>query len=280
MTTIDYTQLDPGIRCVVRLLHRWGYETSDSGDGRTKQASGLYDERDLIAVPHVVITGKLPWSMLEGTTMNTDAARFLMWELNQAGIPVACQGEPGASIQYDYCPASDSATIMLMDLSDDDLPERLRAELEAEIASMGRKLSLSEAFQQLAEVCGDAWDGVDAAAYVDELRGKGDRRPDFGVEGWERVEDEDAKPRRRIFAYATKWEAVYLWEGDCGCVRSALVFDRAASDGGAWLINSEPSIHRCFSELRRMMNGRPRVVEFVDKAESAWAKTCEEASDE
>lgn len=168
MSNFNYQSLDPGIRCVVRLLHRWGYETSDSGDGRTKQASGEYGERDLIDVPHVVIVG-----MNAISYMGQGVAYGLMKDLrHQADIIITPQGDTGASIQYDYCPASCTSTIMLMDLSDDDLPDALRAELEAEITSVGRKLCPSEAFQRLAEVCGDAWDGVDAAAYVDELRGK------------------------------------------------------------------------------------------------------------
>lgn len=129
MTTFDYTQLDPGIRCVVRLLHRWGYETSDSGDGRTKQASGLYDERDLMAMPHVVVTN------LGNAQFNSPHyARLLVEYLAREGVEVTPQGEDGASIQYDYCPILDTAFIILMDLSDDDLPDALRAELEAEIA--------------------------------------------------------------------------------------------------------------------------------------------------
>jgi len=172
MDNFDYTQLDPGIRCVVRLLHRWGYETSDSGDGVTKQASGEYDERDLMAVPHVVIVGRTIHRSYENMRMIDVHANMLMKDLAAEGVPVTPQGLPGASIQYDYCPASGTSMIILMDLSDDDLPDALRAELEAEIAAMSPKLSISEAFQRLAEVCGDAWDGVDAAAYVDELRGK------------------------------------------------------------------------------------------------------------
>lgn len=130
MTSFDYRHLDPGIRCVVRLLHRWHYETTDSGDGKTKQSSGLYDESDLIPVPHVVITGFANLRLLKSTALG------LMLDLREEGIVVSPQGEPGASIQYDFCPASNTSTILLMDLSDDDLPDELRTELEKEIESL------------------------------------------------------------------------------------------------------------------------------------------------
>jgi len=39
--TMDYTQLDPGIRKLVKLLRENGFETTDSGDGKTKGDLGL-----------------------------------------------------------------------------------------------------------------------------------------------------------------------------------------------------------------------------------------------
>jgi hypothetical protein len=45
----DYTELDPGIRNVVRFLWNHGYNTTDSGDGVTK---GSYGETE----PHVYMT--------------------------------------------------------------------------------------------------------------------------------------------------------------------------------------------------------------------------------
>jgi len=38
--TIDYDEIDPGIRDVVRRLREAGYNTTDSGDGVTKFAEG------------------------------------------------------------------------------------------------------------------------------------------------------------------------------------------------------------------------------------------------
>lgn len=48
---IDYEQLDPGIRDIVRTLRQAGFETTDSGDGVSKPE----DER-VFEEPHVVCT--------------------------------------------------------------------------------------------------------------------------------------------------------------------------------------------------------------------------------
>ena len=51
VTNLDYDQLDPGIRKTVRWLRSLGYETTDSGDGRSKDLS----DTDNLDVPHVAI---------------------------------------------------------------------------------------------------------------------------------------------------------------------------------------------------------------------------------
>jgi len=48
---LDYEQLDPGIREVVRLLRAYGYDTTDSGDGVSKH---LLDP-EVIPYPHVFV---------------------------------------------------------------------------------------------------------------------------------------------------------------------------------------------------------------------------------
>lgn len=50
---LDYDQLDPGIRETVRLIRSWGYETSDSGDGRSKE--GVRTDPDILECPHVAV---------------------------------------------------------------------------------------------------------------------------------------------------------------------------------------------------------------------------------
>ena len=46
----DYESLDPGVREFVRWLHRYGYKTTDSGDGVSKPP-----ERRVLNYAHVVI---------------------------------------------------------------------------------------------------------------------------------------------------------------------------------------------------------------------------------
>jgi hypothetical protein len=51
---LDYSQLDPGIREVVRLVRSYGFVTTDSGDGVSKVAKhGPMD--GVLPFPHVVV---------------------------------------------------------------------------------------------------------------------------------------------------------------------------------------------------------------------------------
>ena len=50
----DYSQLDPGIVGIVRVLRYLGFNTVDSGDGETKLVAG-YDPAEIIPYPHVAI---------------------------------------------------------------------------------------------------------------------------------------------------------------------------------------------------------------------------------
>lgn len=127
MSDFNYQQLDTGIRCVVRLLHCWGYETSDSGDGQVRRGR-KNTPPGLERRAYVVINAHAGWGL------SASQSSSLQYRLEHAGVFVTHQGRPGATIQFTYCPASGNTTITLMDLSDDDLPAGLRAELEAEIA--------------------------------------------------------------------------------------------------------------------------------------------------
>lgn len=51
---VDYTQLDPGVRDVVRLLRRQGFLTTDSGDGKSKPQE-WFDAGDAMPFPNVTI---------------------------------------------------------------------------------------------------------------------------------------------------------------------------------------------------------------------------------
>ena len=51
---LDYQQLDPGIRDTVRRLRAAGYQTTDSGDGRSKPQA-WFDSGEALPFPHVFI---------------------------------------------------------------------------------------------------------------------------------------------------------------------------------------------------------------------------------
>lgn len=55
MEPIDYEQLDPGIRGIVRTLREAGFETTDSGDGVSKLGAGIVDDgvMEVLDMPHV-----------------------------------------------------------------------------------------------------------------------------------------------------------------------------------------------------------------------------------
>jgi hypothetical protein len=50
---VNYEELDPGIREIVRALNDVGFETTDSGDGVSKPAD-WYASGEAIPFPHVV----------------------------------------------------------------------------------------------------------------------------------------------------------------------------------------------------------------------------------
>lgn len=54
---VDYEALDPGIRKTVALLRGLGYQTCDSGDGKTK----YHDENGNQLAPGDVMECALPW---------------------------------------------------------------------------------------------------------------------------------------------------------------------------------------------------------------------------
>lgn len=130
MTSFDYQSLDPGIRCVVRLLHRWGYETIGSGDGRVRRGN-KNSPPGMERRAYVVINAHAGWGL--SVSQSDSLAYRVEFRDDGPGAPVTPQGQPGATIQYVYCPVSHDSTITLMDLSDADLPDALRAELEEEI---------------------------------------------------------------------------------------------------------------------------------------------------
>lgn len=104
MTTYDlnYDELDPGIRKLVRLLNERNFLTSDSGDGVSKPP-----EARVIDVPHVYMT-TTPQSMIREAHR---LAALLMVHLKAELVP--------GMIQATFDPVDGSASLAVMDVNDD-----------------------------------------------------------------------------------------------------------------------------------------------------------------
>jgi hypothetical protein len=63
---IDYSELDPGIRDVVRVMREAGFDTTDSGDGVSKPKDGMC----VLEYPHV-------FAMTEPARMVSEADRLV-----------------------------------------------------------------------------------------------------------------------------------------------------------------------------------------------------------
>lgn len=99
MDQIDLAALDPGIRNVVAHLRAAGFDTTDSGDGRTKNLS----DPEVLPFAHVVID-----------SMPTDLLADAHDLHNVATDACATVGFPsGFQIEATYDPADSSAIIML-----------------------------------------------------------------------------------------------------------------------------------------------------------------------
>lgn len=99
----DFEQLDPGVRRTVWRLRRWGYNTTDSGDGRSKQA--VDPDVSALAIAHVHIR-------CFRSRMMDDADS--LWRL-------LCDIEH-VNIQATYDPADQSAVVSVFGLHDGNLP--------------------------------------------------------------------------------------------------------------------------------------------------------------
>lgn len=108
---IDYDELDPGIREVVRRLNDAHFTTTDSGDGYSKAehiASG-----DAEAIPHVYI-------LVEAGTIVAECER-LMALVESWGLVVDAVGEGPIWIQATYDPTSAAGVVMLAGVLDVDI---------------------------------------------------------------------------------------------------------------------------------------------------------------
>lgn len=107
----DLAALDPGIRRTVVLLRSWGFDTRDSGDGRSK-ADWAAGRVNWVAPPSVTM-------QVEPEALVSEARR-LREALHHEGIDVPEQGpdEGALAIQASYDPGSDVAVLALYGVDD------------------------------------------------------------------------------------------------------------------------------------------------------------------
>lgn len=118
LSEADYEEIDPGIREVVRFLRGHGFDTTDSGDGKTKFPDGPDQPPvDACAMPMANV------AILVEPAHLVDEADRLCALLEGAGVKVgALSGGPEddelVEIQAGYDPADGSSVIVLMFLDD------------------------------------------------------------------------------------------------------------------------------------------------------------------
>lgn len=109
---LNYEELDPGIRQLVRILNNRGFVTTDSGDGYSKD-----EEARVFDQPHVCISLDSPDDIIP-------AADRLIEVMATYGVEIVTQGPEDVKtpcIQVDYCPVTRRASMLLMDVLDEDL---------------------------------------------------------------------------------------------------------------------------------------------------------------
>ena len=110
MEDIDYDELDPGIRETVRLLRKWGFETTDSGDGVSKK--GTEQEPLMLQFPHVFMR-----STSQGLITSAENLHRLM-DHHGVSFDPDFEAERYPGIEATYSPTDGAAIILLRDIDD------------------------------------------------------------------------------------------------------------------------------------------------------------------
>jgi hypothetical protein len=125
MTQEDINGLDAGIRKTVLWLNSLGFKTCDSGDG--SKAETMECARDY---PHVVVQLDDPEALVHDT-------HVIVEELSKLGLEVLpISMEDDLCMQASYDPATGSAFIDIMHISDVMLPPELDEQALTSLAKM------------------------------------------------------------------------------------------------------------------------------------------------
>lgn len=109
----DPEELDPGVRRLVLWLRGLGFDTTDSGDGRTKLAAG-FDEGSALPYPHVAIC-------VEPENLVRDADRLADLLQEEHGIevgPTPPEPPDPPRIEASYDPSTGTAMLLLLHVDD------------------------------------------------------------------------------------------------------------------------------------------------------------------
>lgn len=107
-----YESLSPKIRKLVRLLHGWGYETTDSGDGSNAE-EGM---ECAVPFPMVVV-------QLNDWTSGLEIEAIALWEhlKEKAHVPMGQSSETGLrKVEASY-EVGGSRLLLVLHVTDDDL---------------------------------------------------------------------------------------------------------------------------------------------------------------
>jgi hypothetical protein len=105
--------IDPGVKRLVAWLRVRGFNTTDSGDGKTKLAQGFTEDDGVCAYPHVAIKVR-PAKLID----EADRLAILLWEEHGITIePTPPEGNP-PQIDASYCVPTNSAMILLNHVDD------------------------------------------------------------------------------------------------------------------------------------------------------------------
>lgn len=110
MADIDYDDLDPGIRRVVRLLNQHGFRTSDSGDGSKAATMPCAVDYPMVVIPvdgQGEMVADRVFRLL--TTHST-----ISWEPTMTGLRYP-------QVDYCYLPAYGNGVVTVQNLLDVDL---------------------------------------------------------------------------------------------------------------------------------------------------------------
>lgn len=110
MENINYVELNPCIRNLVRLLRDAGFRTSDSGDGTNFQ-NGMEGALDFC---HVV-------AFVDPPELLSEADRLVKLLKESVKPGVAEYGPNGYSVEATYLPQASAAMLCVFRLCDDDL---------------------------------------------------------------------------------------------------------------------------------------------------------------